>query len=339
MMKKELAIFFAAIIVLNILAVSVLADDGASASANASVSTSSDSGDSQASAGVSAGVGLASPGDLRQQVQDMRQQVAEDRQQIRNQTEQFIQEREQFRNETQDIRENISAMIEARQEMMNQFREKLREQDGEWRVGNQTVMINLSDQQKEIIAEGINARTGLNLTAGDIGNGTLGQDLRAILSNGRFADIRVMPNVAAKVALERLQARCYGNCSVELKQVGSGNETKAAYVLQTEKRARLLGFIPVFMNVQAQVDSTDGVVLSVNKPWWSFLASEDNANQTAIDNSIGSSESNSSANVSVSENSSVSVNDSTSTNVSDNASADVNANVSVTAHVTLNASA
>lgn len=101
--------------------------------------------------------------------------------------------------------------------------------------------------------------------------------LYAGLSNGRNAEIKVMPDIASETALQRLRLRnCNGECEIELKEVGRGEQSKLAYEIKTQKRAKFLGLFGTEMSVQAQVNAENGELIRVNKPWWSFLASEEN---------------------------------------------------------------
>ncbi|MBW2982153.1 DUF2202 domain-containing protein [Candidatus Woesearchaeota archaeon] len=102
-----------------------------------------------------------------------------------------------------------------------------------------------------------------------------GERVRARLSNGRNADIKIMPETASETALQRLRLRnCDENCTIELKEVGSGEQAKAAYELRAQRNARVFGIFRARMNVQAQVDAETGEMLQVRKPWWAFLATE-----------------------------------------------------------------
>lgn len=101
--------------------------------------------------------------------------------------------------------------------------------------------------------------------------------LKTQLSNGRNAEIKIMPNTASERAIERLQLRnCNSdnNCSIQLKEVGNGEQVKAAYEVQAQKEARVLGMFKTRMNVRAQIDAETGEVIQAKKPWWAFLASE-----------------------------------------------------------------
>jgi hypothetical protein len=44
-----------------------------------------------------------------------------------------------------------------------------------------------------------------------------------------------------------------------------------AYVVSAVKQGRLLGIIPVNINVNYEIAATNGTTLTINKPWWSFL--------------------------------------------------------------------
>ncbi|MEM4230860.1 MAG: hypothetical protein QXF25_03225 [Candidatus Pacearchaeota archaeon] len=120
----------------------------------------------------------------------------------------------------------------------------------------------------------VTAHIGLDITPEQV------QDrvkLMTRLSNGRNAEIKVMPDSASERALERLRLRVCSperNCTITLKEVGTGNQTRAAYEVQAERHARILGLFQTKMRVRAEVDAENGEVISVGKPWWSFLATE-----------------------------------------------------------------
>jgi len=64
------------------------------------------------------------------------------------------------------------------------------------------------------------------------------------------------------------------NCTIELKEVGQGEQVKLAYEVKAQKEAKILGMFKTKMGVAAQVDAQTGEVINSNKPWWAFLASE-----------------------------------------------------------------
>lgn len=98
------------------------------------------------------------------------------------------------------------------------------------------------------------------------------------LSNGKGAEIKVMPDTASERARERLSLKVCSsenNCSIELKEVGTGQQVRAAYEIKAEKEAKVLGLFRAKMQVQAQVDAENGEVIQAKRPWWSFLATEE----------------------------------------------------------------
>lgn len=208
---------------------------------------------------------------------------------VENGTKTITEERERTRNGETEImiRTRIITQSE-REEKLREFKERLIKQRGKIKVEGRNVTIReLSNEQKEILAGKINAKTGLNLTADDIGNGTLGSILRAYLSNGRFALVKVMPDRASETALKRLRAKCAErNCTVELKEVGSGNNTRAAYEVRTEKDSRVLFIFKKKMHVTARVDAETGEIIEAKKPWWAFLAKEKNADDKEIEQEV-----------------------------------------------------
>ena len=101
--------------------------------------------------------------------------------------------------------------------------------------------------------------------------------LHMSMSNGKNSEIKVMPNTASETALTRLRMKVCSeenNCTIELKEVGTGEQTKMAYELKSQRNSRVLGMFKARMNVEAQVDAETGELVRTNKPWWAFLASE-----------------------------------------------------------------
>ena len=101
--------------------------------------------------------------------------------------------------------------------------------------------------------------------------------LKVKLSNGRDFEVKIMPDTASEMALERLKIRACSEengCQIELKEVGEGKEIRAAYGVHVQKQVKFLGIFDTKMEVQAQVDAENGEVLQVNRPWWSFLVTE-----------------------------------------------------------------
>ncbi len=118
------------------------------------------------------------------------------------------------------------------------------------------------------------AETGLSILSEE-SNGA--SKLSATLSNGRNAEIKVMPDVASEKALDRLRLKTCteeDGCQIELKEVGAGEGAKLAYEVKTQRTSRFLGLFKMGMDVEAQVDAESGEVIQTKKPWWAFLASE-----------------------------------------------------------------
>jgi len=97
-------------------------------------------------------------------------------------------------------------------------------------------------------------------------------ELRARLSNGRFAEVKILPNVASEIARERLRAK---NFTLELKEVANKTQIRAAYEIQFERHAKLLGLFRIKAQNKAQVDAETGEIIRIKKPWWAFLATEE----------------------------------------------------------------
>jgi hypothetical protein len=97
------------------------------------------------------------------------------------------------------------------------------------------------------------------------------------LKNGDFYLVKIMPDKASETALEKLKLKTCSEekgCSIELKEVGSGEKIKVAYEVKTKRQSKVLGLFKAQMQVRAQVDAETGEVLKVRKNWWAFLASE-----------------------------------------------------------------
>ncbi|MDD3263846.1 MAG: hypothetical protein PHT94_03040 [Candidatus Nanoarchaeia archaeon] len=95
------------------------------------------------------------------------------------------------------------------------------------------------------------------------------------LNNGRKAEIKIMPQTASQVALNRLKInaeRFNQSMEIILKEVGNGNESRAVYNMKLDQEAKLFGFIKTKMNVEVDVDAQSSEIVSVKNPWWAFLA-------------------------------------------------------------------
>jgi len=142
-------------------------------------------------------------------------------------------------------------------------------------TGEQIKVSEMAKNRIRLHVGNISADCDCNMTQERVKNKT---KLKVKLSNGRNAEIKVMPNVASKKALERLRLKVCSeknNCSIELKEVGKRNETKRlAYEVQVERHMRILGLFRKKAQVRAEVDAETGEIIRVKKPWWAFLATE-----------------------------------------------------------------
>jgi len=158
----------------------------------------------------------------------------------------------------------------------NQLQIKVKVKDGE-HLGEsgQTFMIQTKENNKiKFESNGVSVECDCNMTQEKIQNKT---KLNVQLSNGKNAEVKVMPDTASEKALERLRLKVCSEengCSLELKEVGKAEETKLAYELQTKRKAKFLGLFGSQMQVKVQVNAENGELISVDKPWWAFLASE-----------------------------------------------------------------
>ncbi|NOR48940.1 MAG: DUF2202 domain-containing protein [Methanosarcinaceae archaeon] len=149
-------------------------------------------------------------------------------------------------------------------------------QPGNYQVsGGKGIMIQQQANNRMMIqTDGISVDCPLcpEMTQERVQNGTR---FYAKLSNGRNAEIKIMPDTASQTALQRLNLRnCTDDCSIELKEANIGNQVRAVYEVQAQRNSKVFGMFSARMQVQAQVDAETGEVIQVNKPWWAFLAVE-----------------------------------------------------------------
>ena len=140
--------------------------------------------------------------------------------------------------------------------------------------GKQVQVQEQSNNKVQLKSGQISAETSMEMTQGQVDGKTR---LSVKLSNGQNSEVKIMPDTASERALERLRINVCSeenNCQIELKEVGQGEEVRAAYEVQVQKQAKLFGLFKTQMQVQAQVDAENGEVIQTKKPWWAFLASE-----------------------------------------------------------------
>jgi hypothetical protein len=160
------------------------------------------------------------------------------------------------------------------QELSQQIAEKRTE----YRSGNFTTslgqFLNVHETvlgMLELREGNISVRTRLNLTKVENNE----SKLEVNLSNGRKAEIKVMPSTASQIALEKLKLNLCNetnNCTIELKEVGNGNQTKVEYQLKAQKDVKVLGLFRAKMNIETNVNAETKEVISSHAPWWSSIS-------------------------------------------------------------------
>ncbi len=106
---------------------------------------------------------------------------------------------------------------------------------------------------------------------------TTGSSTKVILSNGNEATLKVTSNEAKQTAQANLNVSDCSSCTVELSEV----KAQLAYKVTTKKQAKVLGFIKTNMDVTANVNAETNQLISIQKPWWSFLAVESQTSASA----------------------------------------------------------
>lgn len=155
-----------------------------------------------------------------------------------------------------------------------QVMQNIRSGNYETSEGEQMMIQERANNQIELRIGESRAASGLQIDSKDVEGRMV---LVSKLSNGKDAEIKIMPNVASETALERLRLKnCVEEegCKIELKEVGEGDNVRLAYEVKAEKQSRILGMFKKQMRVEAEVDAESGEVIRSGKPWWAFLASE-----------------------------------------------------------------
>ncbi|MEK6840326.1 MAG: hypothetical protein AABX79_00005, partial [Nanoarchaeota archaeon] len=111
--------------------------------------------------------------------------------------------------------------------------------------------------------------------------------LRARLRNGDVTDIKIMPDQASEIALERLRALNFTNFTVELREIMDRNIPRVVYNIETNKHGRFLGVFKLSLKVEGQVDPETGEFIGISKPWWAFLVLGEDSDQTEDEDEEG----------------------------------------------------
>ncbi len=151
---------------------------------------------------------------------------------------------------------------------------QVRDGNYETSEGKQVQVQTREDNKMELQSGGMRAQTSMQIMSDTSEGSTM---MKTTLSSGRDAEIKVMPDTASETALGKLKLKnCVEEegCTIELKEVGKGDKTKAAYEVKTQRQSKVLGLFKAQMQVEAQVNAENGELIRTKKPWWAFLASE-----------------------------------------------------------------
>ncbi len=132
-----------------------------------------------------------------------------------------------------------------------------------------------------INSNGVEAKTKLHLRLENDSEGNQSR-IHVNLSNGRNAEVKVMPSTASETALQRLGLKVCepGNCTIELKEVGKGDEAEPAYEIEATTEGKFLGLFKTRAKVKTQVSAETGEVLRVKKPFLTSVKESDDSEET-----------------------------------------------------------
>ena len=126
-----------------------------------------------------------------------------------------------------------------------------------------------SSGEKSISIGGENIQTSLRVE--------LGNQNRVLLSNGLYAEIRIMPSVAAETAIARVRLNACSeenNCVIELKEIQVNREARASYEVQAQKEYKVFGLFRAKANVETNVNAETGAIIATKTPWWTTISTE-----------------------------------------------------------------
>jgi len=95
---------------------------------------------------------------------------------------------------------------------------------------------------------------------------------------GNVTDIKIMPDIASEIALERLRTL---NFTVELREISTKeNVSRIVYQARAYKDGRFIGILKLKVKVEAQIDPETGEIIGTTKPWWAFFVFGEDSDQT-----------------------------------------------------------
>ena len=59
---------------------------------------------------------------------------------------------------------------------------------------------------------------------------------------------------------------------------------RIVYKVETNKNGRFIGIFKLKMKVEGEIDSETGEFIGINKPWWAFMVTGEDSDQTEENN-------------------------------------------------------
>jgi len=176
----------------------------------------------------------------------------------------------------QEIKDDIKELREIRKELKGDIKEYLKERkEIRAEINGKNITFEKGEGNEiKLRVKNQTAKTTLNITESvDENNNTI----LVIQGGGKTREIKIMPDTASERALERLKIKVCNesnNCTIQLKDVPVNKINKLMYEIQIQRHYKLLGLFKAKAENKAQVDAESGNVIQTKKPWWAFLASE-----------------------------------------------------------------
>lgn len=160
---------------------------------------------------------------------------------------------------------------------------------GQANLNDKSVNIQIQDQENTSINDGNGNAYGNGNGATILVNGEevqfksgsrlkFGDNKTILLPNGKQVNIQISPEQARLRVRERINVSCDGQCNLTLREREHNGEMRAAYEIKAEKEAKFLGIFKTKMDVSVDIDAETGEIVSTNRPWWAFLATETKVN-------------------------------------------------------------
>lgn len=117
--------------------------------------------------------------------------------------------------------------------------------------------------QKQI--DGTIGITSQGVTASTVEKITVENNKLFVGATESVKPVNVLPNEARSTVAASVGITSVATAELKIE------EQRPIYIVQGVREARLLFFIPVSIEITAKIDATNGEMVSVQKPWWSFL--------------------------------------------------------------------